>query len=223
MAEERLDLDGENGRAEQRPERPPRKRKKGRGCGCFLLILLLLVGAALGIQLSGAADLKGHLSRAVWSLPVIGPPIGESLGLRRDIPLSAEERLMAELEERENLLRRQRLELAAEGSALQVMSADLAERAEALARREEILAQSLKVSAEKPEISTEDLLRSVGSIFQEMSSRKAAKILEELDEKLAVALLRGLPQDKSAEILGSMDAPRAARLTEQLASETPAR
>ena len=56
MAEDRSDLDGESGRAEQRPERPPRKRKKGRGCGCFLLILLLLVGAALGIQLSGAAD-----------------------------------------------------------------------------------------------------------------------------------------------------------------------
>ncbi len=223
MAEDRSDLDGERGRVEQRPERPPRKRKKGRGCGCFLLILLLLVGAALGIQISGAADLKGHLSRAVWSLPVIGPPIAEKLGLRQDIPLSAEERLRAELEERENLLRRQRLELAAEGSALQVMSADLAERAETLARREEILAQSLKVSAEKPEISTEDLLRSVGSIFQEMSSRKAAKILEELDEKLAVALLSGLPQDKSAEILGSMDAPRAARLTEQLASETSAR
>jgi len=222
MAEERLNLEPQEEERESRPARPARKKKK-KGCGCFLLSLLLLVGAAMGIQLSGAADLRAPLRQVVWSVPVIGPRLGERLGLRRDIPLSAEERLMAELEERENLLRRQRLELAAEESALQVMSADLAERAETLARREEILAQSLKVSAEKPEISTEDLLRSVGSIFQEMSSRKAAKILEELDEKLAVALLRGLPQDKSAEILGSMDAPRAARLTEQLASETSAR
>lgn len=222
MAEERLNLEPQEEERESRPARPTRKKKK-KGCGCFLLSLLLLVGAAMGIQLSGAADLRAPLRQVVWSVPVIGPRLGERLGLSQDLPLTAEERRLAELEEREGLLREQRLDVAESQRLLLELSADLAEKAESLAHREEILAQSLKVEAQKPEISTEEIVQSIGMIFQEMSSRKAAKILEELDEKLAVSLLEGLPQDKSAEILGSMEASRAARLTEQLASRDSTR
>jgi flagellar motility protein MotE (MotC chaperone) len=73
---------------------------------------------------------------------------------------------------------------------------------------------------EKPE-EEKEYLDMLMKTFQDISPRRAALIMEQLREDLAVKLLERMPQDARASILGRMEAAMAARLTERLAARGP--
>jgi flagellar motility protein MotE (MotC chaperone) len=67
--------------------------------------------------------------------------------------------------------------------------------------------------------SAEDaLLNQLTRTYQELSPRRAAQIVEQLDVDLAVKLMDRLNGDARAAILGRMEPGRAAQLTERLAN-----
>ena len=98
---------------------------------------------------------------------------------------------------------------------MEVLSDDLGRRAEVLDEQARLLSES---SADRSgSEATEDekrLIDQVAKTYQDMSARNAAQIVEQLREGLAVDLLKKLPVDARASILGKMKPQRAARLTE---------
>ena len=100
-------------------------------------------------------------------------------------------------------------------AGLDALSDDLGRRAEVLDEQVRLLSES---SADRlGSEATEDekrLIDQVAKTYQDMSARNAAQIVEQLREGLAVDLLKKLPVDARASILGKMKPQRAARLTE---------
>jgi len=106
------------------------------------------------------------------------------------------------------------------GAGLEVLSDDLGRRAVVLDEQVRLLSES---SADRSgSEATEDekrLIDQVAKTYQDMSARNAAQIVEQLREGLAVDLLKKLPVDARASILGKMKPQRAARLTELMSGQ----
>jgi flagellar motility protein MotE (MotC chaperone) len=100
---------------------------------------------------------------------------------------------------------------------LDILSADLANRAAAAKKTEEEQASLRPGLAENPE-EEDEYLDMLMKTYQDISPRRAALIMEQLREDLAIKLLERMPQDARASILGRMEAAMAARLTERLAT-----
>ncbi|MEA3284707.1 MAG: MgtE intracellular region [Synergistota bacterium] len=221
MAEDRNVQDPIDEGNEKRKEK---KKNASKGLRRFMLLLFLLVGvagAAIGLQFSGVWDARPLLYSIVPKLPYVGDRLSDLLEVPEVYTMTVEERRRYELRLWEDRLAEKELSLDELERRLVVLSSDLSARRDRIEIDEARIIsmdQSPESEKELSELEKADFERVVRT-YQEISARRAAKIVESLDPALAVKILRSLPEDDSAKILGRMDAAKAAWLTEQLASK----
>ena len=219
MAEERR---AEEPQAEKAPAPlPPKKKKKKRGkLGSLFLLVLLGLGGATGLHFSGLWDGRPLFWSVVPRIPYVGDALAQLFGVPERYSLTVEERRRLELEDWQRRLDEKERGVLDRQVGLEALSDDLGRRFQALEAQERLLSAA---SADRAESSaTEDeqrLIDQVAKTYQDMSARNAAQIVEQLREKLAVDLLRKLPVDARASILGKMKPQRAARLTELMSGQ----
>ena len=213
MAEERR---AEEPQAEKAPAAsPPKKKKKKRSkLGLLFLLILLRLGTAAGLHFSGLWDGRPLLWSVVPQIPYVGQDLARLLAVPERYALTADERRRLELEDWQKRLDERERGVLDRQTGLEALSDDLGRRFEALEAQERLLSAA---SADREERSADEdeqrLIDQVAKTYQDMSARNAAQIVEQLREKLAVDLLRKLPVDARASILGKMKPQRAARLT----------
>ncbi|MCF4150617.1 MgtE intracellular region [Dethiosulfovibrio sp. F2B] len=221
MAEDRNVQDPIDEGNEKRKEK---KKTASKGLRRFMLLLFLLVGvagAAIGLQFSGVWDARPLLYSIVPKLPYVGDRLSDLLEVPEVYTMTVEERRRYELRLWEDRLAEKELSLDELERRLVALSSDLSARRDRIEIDEARIIsmdQSPESEKELSELEKADFERVVRT-YQEISARRAAKIVESLDPALAVKILRSLPEDDSAKILGRMDAAKAAWLTEQLASK----
>ena len=216
MAEERVADSAREPQAEQMPAAAPKKKKRKRSkLGLLFLFLLLALGLAVGLHFSGIWDGRPLFWSVVPRIPYVGPSLAQVFEVPERYTLTAGERRQLELEEWQKRLDEKERGVLSTKAGLEVLSDDLGRRAAALDEQERLLSES---SADRSgSEATEDekrLIDQVAKTYQDMSARNAAQIVEQLREGLAVDLLKKLPVDARASILGKMKPQRAARLTE---------
>ncbi len=204
---------------EESSPRPVRKKekKKSRKGALLFLFLFLAAGTAIGLHAAGSWDARPVMYWTVPRIPWVGKKLASALGIPGEYSLTAEQRRTIELQRWNDRLNERERELEEREKLLAVVSADLGKRAAAV---EKIEASQSAAQVKPPENAEEEkaYLDMLMKTYQEISPRKAALILEQLREDLAVKLLGAMPQDARASILGRMEAVRAARLTERLAA-----
>jgi flagellar motility protein MotE (MotC chaperone) len=204
---------------EESSPRPVRKKekKKSRKGALLFLFLFLAAGTAIGLHAAGSWDARPVMYWTVPRIPWVGKNLASALGIPGEYSLTAEQRRTIELQRWNDRLNERERELEEREKLLAVVSADLGKRAAAV---EKIEASQSAAQVKPPENAEEEkaYLDMLMKTYQEISPRKAALILEQLREDLAVKLLGAMPQDARASILGRMEAVRAARLTERLAA-----
>ena len=194
-----------------------KEKRKGRKGTLLFLFLLLAAGTAAGMHFAGAWDARPLLYNVVPRLPWIGPSLAKSFGIPEEYSLTTEERRRLELERWSDRLSEQEMEMKTRSDSLDALSADIEKRAGTLENRE----QALSTKEAKPDENPEEentYMAMLMKTYEEISPRKAAQILEQLREDLAVRLLAKMSNDVRASILGRMDAALAAQLTERLAA-----
>lgn len=199
-----------------RPKKKKEKRKGRKGTLLFLF-LLLAAGTSAGLHFAGAWDARPLLYNVVPRLPWIGPSLAKSFGIPKEYSLTTDERRRLELERWSDRLSEQEMELKTRSEALDALSADVEKRAGVLENKEQVLS----AKKAKPDENLEEegaYMAMLMKTYEEISPRKAALILEQLREDLAVRLLAKMSSDVRASILGRMEAALAARLTERLAA-----
>lgn len=193
-----------------------KEKRKGRKGTLLFLFLLLAAGTAAGMHFAGAWDARPLLYNLVPRLPWIGPSLAKSFGIPKEYSLTTDERRRLELERWSDRLSEQEMEMKTRSDSLDALSADLQKRAGVLDNKQ----QALTAKESKPEENPEEegvYMAMLMKTYEEISPRKAAQILEQLREDLAVRLLAKMSNDVRASILGRMDPALAAKLTERLA------
>ena len=221
MAEERVADSARESQAEQALAAASKKKKRKRSkLGLLFLSLILALGAAVGLHFSGIWDGRPLLWSVVPKIPYVGPSLAQIFEVPERYSLTAEERRQLELEEWQQRLDEQERGVLSTKAGLDALSDDLGRLAMALDEQERLL---LEASADRSgSEATEDekrLIDQVAKTYQDMSARNAAQIVEQLREGLAVDLLKKLPVDARASILGKMKPQRAARLTELMSGQ----
>lgn len=203
-----------------RPERKKGKKKKGRKWTLLFFFLLLAAGVAAGLHVGGVWDARPLLYASIPKLPWIGKGLASSMGIPEKYSFTVEQRRRLELQQWNDRLNEKESELKALEEKLSVISAGIEVRSSAVERKEAELAVKETKPPENPkeEKAYVDMLMKT---YSEISPRRAALILEQLREDLAVKLLEAMPQDVRASILSRMEAVSAARLTERLAAGRP--
>ena len=206
-----------------------KKKKKKMGKLTILLWLLLLaLGTGVGMHLSGIWDGRPLFWSIVPNIPYVGKQLAEFFQVPEFYALTVTERRAVELEqwqrrldERERHLQEGDVEKLANLDNREIellaLSRDVDYRIRRL-RRLEANANAANANSDAPSQAELDLMNQVARTYQDMSARNAAKIVEQLRDNLAVELLKKLPNDARASILGKVKATKAARLTELMAS-----
>ena len=215
MPEEELDLERAPGEGAPPPKK--KKKKKGSKLAFLLLVLLMAAGVGAGLHIAGAWDARPLLYENVPRIPWIGHDIARLTGIPEEYTLTVEQRRRLELQRWNDRLDEQERSLREREAALETLSADLEARSLVVEKKE----AEFTLKETKPPESPEEEKAYVDMLmrtYQEISPRRAALIIEQLREDLAVKMLAAMPQDARASILGRMEAARAARLTERLAT-----
>ena len=216
MPEEEMELE----RAEGEVAPPPRKKKKktkGSKLPFLLLVLLMAAGVGAGLHIAGAWDARPLLYASVPKIPWIGNDLAKLTGIPEEYTLTVEQRRRLELQRWNDRLDELERSLKERETALEALCADLEARSISVEKKE----AEFTLKENKPPESPEEEKAYVDMLmrtYQEISPRRAALIIEQLREDLAVKMLAAMPQDARASILGRMEAARAARLTERLAA-----
>jgi flagellar motility protein MotE (MotC chaperone) len=71
------------------------------------------------------------------------------------------------------------------------------------------------------ESAREEKVAAFRQVYEKMESKKAARILDDLDVDLVSRVLGGMKQQQAAEILSKMDPEKARRITKRALSSTP--
>lgn len=215
MPEEELDLERAPGEGAPPPKK--KKKKKGSKLAFLLLVLLMAAGVGAGLHIAGAWDARPLFYENVPRIPWIGNDIARLTGIPEEYTLTVEQRRRLELQRWNDRLDEQERTLREREAALEALSADLEARSLVVEKKE----AEFSLRETKPPESPEEEKAYVDMLmrtYQEISPRRAALIIEQLREDLAVKMLAAMPQDARASILGRMEAARAARLTERLAA-----
>jgi len=215
MPEEELDLERAPGEGAPPPKK--KKKKKGSKLAFLLLVLLMVAGVGAGLHIAGAWDARPLFYENVPRIPWIGNDIARLTGIPEEYTLTVEQRRRLELQRWNDRLDEQERTLREREAALEALSADLEARSLVVEKKE----AEFSLRETKPPESPEEEKAYVDMLmrtYQEISPRRAALIIEQLREDLAVKMLAAMPQDARASILGRMEAARAARLTERLAA-----
>lgn len=202
---------------QQKKKTKPKKKKKLGKFGFLLLALSVLAGVGAGMHFAGAWDARPLVYEIVPRIPWVGKRIASVTGIPEEYTLTVEQRRRLELQRWNERLDELERSLMEKEALLEAISSDLSARSEAITKREAEIALQDTRPPENPE-EEKEYLDMLMKTYQEISPRRAALIVEQLREDLAVKMLAAMPQDARASILGRMEAVLAARLTERLAA-----
>ena len=195
----------------------PKKKKKHSKTSLAFFLLLLSLGAASGLHFSGIWDARPLMWSIIPQIPYIGESLSEFFHIPEQYTLTTSERRTYELEEWKKRLDERERDLNRRESAVEMASGDVGARSERLAKQEASRQTAEKNSDNAASDTEKKLMDQVVKTYQDMSSRNAAQIVEQVREPLAVELLQKLPPDARASIFGKMAPSKAARLTELMA------
>ncbi|MBQ7734034.1 MAG: hypothetical protein IJT58_08465 [Synergistaceae bacterium] len=227
MADERPAQDAAAAPSEPVVIKKRKKKKKMSKLTIFFWLLLLALGTGVGMHLSGIWDGRPLFWSIVPNIPYVGKQLAEFFQVPEFYALTVAERRAVELEQWQRRLDERERHLQ-EGDVdrlanldnreieLLTLSRDVDYRIRRL-RRLEANANAANAN-DAPSQAELDLMNQVARTYQDMSARNAAKIVEQLRDNLAVELLKKLPNDARASILGKVKATKAARLTELMAT-----
>lgn len=216
--------------AQEQPA-PIRKKKKKKSLGkmTFLLWLILLgIGTATGMHLSGIWDGRPLFWTLIPKVPYFGQQLSEFFRVPEFYALTSTERRAVELEQWQRRL--DALERSLESRdvdrmavyesrelALVELSRDIARKQRRLRQQEEeqtVAANNNENNPNAPTETEQELMNQVARTYQDMSARNAAAVIEQLRDPLAVELIKKLPNDARASIMGKLKPAKAARITE---------
>lgn len=121
------------------------------------------------------------------------------------------------LKARERALERREQSLAARESDLRQVETDLQDRLKAL----QVEREKLEVLLEEADAAKDIRIRAIVKMVESMRAGDAAKIIEELENELAVSVLSRMNKTKAGKLLASVEPRRAAFLAEMLAEKPP--
>jgi len=169
---------------------------------------------------SGAIDIRPFVWNVVPKVPFVGDALTKHIGVPEVYTLSVTERRKLELQQWQQRLDERERELQRNAAELELLNNDISQRQQKVEKQEtEMLEKDKDIARGKNEASPheEALIKEIANTYREISPRKAAGIMAQLPDHLAIELMRNLPQDTRASILARMDPRRAARITENLA------
>jgi flagellar motility protein MotE (MotC chaperone) len=194
----------------------PKKRSKLK---FLFLTALLLSGVVTGMHVGGYIDIRPYIWELSPKIPFIGSYLKEYLDIPEIYTLTVSERRKLELQQWQDRLDAKERELQAIINKSELLSNDIELRQQRINKQEADLLEKeneTKVSEITPE--EEKLIIELTNTYRDMSPRRAAQIIAQLPNDLAVEMMKKLPQDARASILEKMDPVKAARITENLAN-----
>jgi flagellar motility protein MotE (MotC chaperone) len=179
--------------------------------GVFLMIAAIKLGILvfLGLDLL-LPDPPVQVAR-VLTAPLPGPAPALAQQAPAPAPAKEPEKPVATTPDAQNLLKRQD-ELDQREQALKSLETDLNTRVARLKDME----SSLKNLLEEAKGVKDQKLKHLIDVYSNMNAKQAAKILETLDNNIAVKILAGMRGRQAGEVLNNMEAKKAAGLTEML-------
>jgi len=215
--ERSVDREEEQKEVSQKPGRKkPEKKKRAIGCALLsLFIIMVACGVLFGLHLLGVVDIRSITYKAGSYLPFLG----DRFLLSGEVVLTPEERRLRELQEYEEQINSKFFELQRKEEELGKKERELTLMDEELQARARSLAETAQKPSSRELQVEEELFPKIIAIIQEMSTRRAAEVLNDFNDSLAVEVLKALPPDTAGAILGRMDAAKAARLMEQMATD----
>lgn len=126
----------------------------------------------------------------------------------------AERRILTELQEQRRTLQERERKLDERELELKTLQAEVDKKLGELRQRREELA-SMLAQKDAAEIQK---AQELSKMYERMEPAVAARIIADLDQELAVAILEGMRAKSAGRILGSMDQAVAAKLTISYAS-----
>ncbi|PIE59712.1 MAG: hypothetical protein CSA32_02685 [Desulfobulbus propionicus] len=125
-----------------------------------------------------------------------------------------ERRLMEALQEERGSLKREREELANQKKALKTLEEEVDKKLKELGQQRQVLEAMLK------EKDAQELkrIKELSKMYEKMAAEKAARIFTTLDEPLAIAILEQMKSKSAAKLLNNMDRDQAAALTTAFSS-----
>jgi flagellar motility protein MotE (MotC chaperone) len=211
-------------RHQERPEPPPppqAKRPSRTGVLALALCLgslLLVLGAQYGVlgfnafaqsdEVSGEESPDANSPDLLSRRPDAEWPDPQTAGMRE---------IIDSLKARERAMERREHSLVARESDLRQVEVDLQERLEDL----QVERKKLEMLLEQADEAKDIRIRAIVKMVESMRSGDAAKIIEELDNELAVSVLSRMNKTKAGKLLAAVEPRRAAFLTELLAKKPP--
>jgi flagellar motility protein MotE (MotC chaperone) len=179
--------------------------------GVFLMIAAIKLGILvfLGLDLL-LPDPPVQVAR-VLTAPLPGPAPALAQQAPAPAPAKEPEKPVATTPDAQNLLKRQD-ELDQREQALKSLETDLNTRVAKLKDME----SSIKNMLEEAKGVKDQKLKHLIDVYSNMNAKQAAKVLETLDNNIAVKILAGMRGRQAGEVLNNMEAKKAAGLTEML-------
>lgn len=204
------------------PAAKKKKKKSGKGLKFLFILFILGIGACVGLQVSGGADLRPFVYTIVPRLPIVGESLTELLNVPDVYSLSPEERRKIELDEWELSIAERKRSLDEQDESIQALSSDLRGKEMAVDETQRELQKRLEALEEEVARGKTEADAEGGEIamivrtFSEMSPKNAASILEKLNPNLAATILDSLDNEFRARTLAKMEAEVAAGLMERI-------
>lgn len=184
-----------------------------------LAVFVLIAAVKLGILLFLSLDLllpePPTRQAAVASKPVLALPSsvlpGVAPALAQQPAAPAKAAAAPATPEAQALLKRQE-ELDQRETALKSLEADLNTRVAKLKEME----TNLKAMLEEAKSIKDQKLKHLIDVYSNMNAKQAARVLETLDNNIAVRILAGMRGRQAGSVLNNMEAKKAAGLTEML-------
>lgn len=201
---------------------PISKKPKSRfGFKLFLFLILLAAGLVTGMHVGGFIDVRPFIWNTVHNVPYFADYLKSHLNIPEIYTLTVAERRKLELQQWQERLDIRERELQAKTIQTELLSNDLVSRQQKIDKKEVELSdkeKNINVKGKEATAEEEALIKEITDTYQEITPRRAAQIMSQLPDHLAVELMKKLPQEVRASILSRMDPRRAARLTENLAN-----
>lgn len=115
-------------------------------------------------------------------------------------------RLRADLDKKQEELKKREEEIAAKERALN----------EEIGKLEGMRKDLMKLSDQKEEAANERVAKLVETV-EKMSPKAASKLIEDLDEQLAVSTMKQMSSDRLAKVMNTLEPAKASRLSELMA------
>lgn len=201
----------------QRQAPPPGALRRSRTlvlAACLAVVALVGVHPGLMDALAQTEDAEEEATAPKASRDILTRrpdaewPNPETAGMREIIDA---------LKARERALERREQSLIARESDLRQVEVDLQTRLEDLQAER----AKLELLLEKADEAKEVRIRAIVKMVESMRSGDAAKMVEELDDNLAVSVLHRMNKTKAGKLLAAVEPRRAAFLAEKLAEAPP--